>query len=183
MTDKRKENLDMKLIFFLIFLIAELILFILSITDPAYYLFYLIFINVLILTIGIPLLYLIYLVRQVEYSNKYYEKLIEDNYNELDEKSLTKMFEIRITNYRTFVFSYLLIALSYTITVAFDDKAYKYFDISPVPGGAKFFIGLGVIAVFSMVYFTMGMDRYTLEEFNSLIKAKRKLNELKKNKN
>ena len=110
-------------------------------------------------------------------SKEYYFKNIDANY--MDEDLLTKLFEIRLSNERQFVFTYLILITTFTLTIAFNSKAYKYFNEIIYGVSSSTIIAAGAIGIFILVFATFGMDRSTLKELETLFEAKKKLRQLK----
>ncbi len=151
--------------------------------EPKFFI-YLFLLNIITLLLLIPLL-ILYLPIKLQISSKeYYFKTVETSYMHMnDENILIKMFEIRISNFRQFIFSYLVLIATLVLTVAFNQRAYEYFDNPTFDlfgfSKAKIIIVSGAIGLLSLILVTFGLDRLTLIELKTLFKAKERLKQLK----
>lgn len=138
-------------------------------------------VTILTLFIIIPILYSLLLIKQPITSEEYYFKTIKTNYMCMDESLLIKMFEIRINNTKQFVFAYLLLIMTFTLTMAFNPEARNYFEKTILGvSSSTIFAVLGGIGILALVFYSFGIDRLTLQELRILCKAKEKLKQLKK---
>ena len=148
--------------------------------EKSVFFYFILLINIIILFSVIPIIYLIKLHKQPISPEEYYLEAIETNYMCMDESLLTKIFEIRISNIRQSVFSYLILIATFTLTIAFNPEAYNYFN-EPILGvsGSKIVIAVGVIGILVSVFTIFGIDRLTLKELKHVCKTKKKLKQLK----
>lgn len=134
---------------------------------------YFLLLNIIILFDMIPISYLIRLYEQPISSEKYYLKNIDTNYRYMDESLLTKLFEIRINNRRQFMFAYLILIVTFTLTIAFNPEASNYFKgtMFGVSGyhvsGYQIVTAAGVIGTLVLVFYTFGIDRLTIGSWKS----------------
>ncbi|RZN15970.1 MAG: hypothetical protein EF812_00870 [Methanosarcinales archaeon] len=92
---------------------------------------------------------------------------------------LTKLFEIRLSNRKQFIFTYLILITTFTLTIAFNSEAYKYFNETIYGVSSSTIIKAGGIGILVLVFAILGMDRSNLKELETLFEAKKKLRQLK----
>jgi len=136
------------------------------------------FLSIIIITVIIPIWFIIILAKQPMTSKDYYEPLIKENYRDLDTELLTKMFEMRITNQRNFIFSYLAFMLTGFLAVVFNLAGLRQYLPNPYyPVLLVLLFGFGVIL---FIYGSFRIDRETITELKKLLKAMKLLDKLKK---
>ena len=141
---------------------------------------YFLLLTILILFIIIPILYSLLLIKQPITPEEYYFKTIKTNYMCMDESLLIKMFEIRINNLKQFIFAYLLLIMTFTLTMAFNPEARNYFEKTILGvSSSTIFTVIGGIGILALVFYSFGIDKFTLKELEILCKAKEKLKQLK----
>lgn len=176
--DEVMEKRDLKKIFWII-LGLDLFLLVVSFLFSKLVFFILVLINVLILvtlfTIIIPLKYMQIISKQGMTPEEYYMRTIEKHYAELNESMLIKLFEMRISNLRTTVFSYLGFLLTFTIGILMLEE--KYFTNAPWVR-IILIIG-GLIGILAIAYYSARIDREVIKESQYLFEGIRKLNQLK----
>jgi len=169
----RFQKISIVIIVDLLILVATLFL------GKLIFLYYLL-LNILIVFNIIPLYYIIMLNKQPVGPRDYYFRTIEKNYMYLDENLLTKIFEIRLNNMRQFIFAYLVLIVTFTLTITFNPEAHNYFkEVILGVDSYKIVTAIGTIGTFFLVYYTFSTDRFTLNELEFLFKAKEKLKQLK----
>lgn len=159
----------------LIILGIDLSLIIITYTVYKLLFFILVLINVLILTIVIPLKFMQIILKQGVNPEEYYMHTIEKNCAELNESMLIKLFEIRISNLRTSIFSYLGFLLTFTIGILMVEE--KYFTTAPWARGIL--ISAGLIGMIVIVYSSARIDRDVIKESRYLFQGIKKLTQLK----
>ncbi|MCK4321071.1 hypothetical protein KAX08_00935 [candidate division WOR-3 bacterium] len=138
----------------------------------------LLLLNIMLITIVIPIWYYQLVVKQPITSKEYYRTIIEKEYQYLDNNLLTKMFEMRMTNLRNFIFAYLAFLVTFTLAIAFNlEKARQYSPNSYFP---ELCVSMGVMGIMVFVYYSFRLDRETIGELKELFKAIKKLDQLKK---
>lgn len=176
--DEIMEKRDLKKILWII-LGLDLFLLVVSFLFSKLVFFILVLINVLILvtlfTIIIPLKYMQIISKQGMTPEEYYMRTIEKHYAELNESMLIKLFEMRISNLRTTVFSYLGLLLTFTIGILMLEE--KYFTNAPWVR-IILIIG-GLIGILAIAYYSARIDREVIKESQYLFEGIRKLNQLK----
>lgn len=174
----KKNN---KTLIFLIIGVDIFLLGLLLLLLPIFFI-YLFILNIITLTLLIPLLFYLSLIKQQISPEDYYLKTVETNYNDMDDETiLIKMFEIRISNLRQFLFGYLVLTATFTLAVTSNERIYNYFNTTTIigVGSAKVIIATGIVGILLMVYYTFGVDRLTLKDLEVLFKAKEKLRQLR----
>ena len=136
--------------------------------------------NILLITIVTPILYFQLIVKQPITSREYYMTMI-DEYRHLDKDLLTKMFEMKITNLRNFIFAYLALLATFTLAIAFNLEKVRQYSHNPY--FPELCILMGVIGIMVFVYYSFRLDRETIRELKELFKAMKTLEKLKNKSN
>ena len=148
---------------------------------------YVIFFNLLLLniiffimlfTVIIPIWYLQLIQKQPITPKEYYMTMIKKEYRHLDKDLLTKMFEMRITNLRNFIFAYLAFLATFTLAIAFNLEKVRQYSHNPY--FPELCVLTGIIGIMVFVYYSFRLDRETIRELKELFKAIKKLDQLKK---
>lgn len=159
-----------------ILLTVDVLIFIVTFFIFKQYLLLWLLINIIIFNL-IPLIPIVLLTRRQIGSEEYYLKTVDCLKGAEDKENLViKMFDIRINNQRNLLFAYLALTVTFALTIAFNDKAYDYFDQSIFGvSGAKIVITMAMIGIFIFIYYTLGIDRLNLKELEALVNVREKL--------
>ncbi len=136
--------------------------------------------SILLISGILPILYWFQLLKQQITPEDYYLKIVEKNYTHLDETLLIKMYEIRISNQRNFLFAYLTLLAAFTFATLSNKDYLKNIGYYGGLNEYYWFLGLGIIGILVLIYATYGFDRFTLKELEILFKAKEKLEQLQR---
>lgn len=110
-------------------------------------------------------------------SEEYYTEIanIDKEYRHLDEDILIKMFEMRITNQRTFIFAIFAFFVTTIFAMQSYEPARAYFS----PEVLFIFLLLPYIPLLFLVYVAARFDKIVTKELKELFKAIDRLHESK----
>jgi uncharacterized membrane protein YbjE (DUF340 family) len=132
----------------------------------------------MIITVVIPIWFTLLLAKQPMTSKEYYVPLIKEKYHDLDKELLTKMFEMRMTNQRNIIFTYLASLLTGFLAIGLNlEKLGQYLHNPYDPELVVLLFAFGIIV---FIYASFRLDRETINELKELLKAMILLNKLKK---
>jgi hypothetical protein len=111
-------------------------------------------------------------------AKEYYVPLIKEKYHDLDKELLTKMFEMRITNMRNSIFSWLALLFTGFLAIVFNlDRLRQY---SQNPYDLELVVLCIAFGIIVLLYASVGLDRATINEVKELLKAMKFLNKMNK---
>lgn len=134
--------------------------------------------TILIITVVIPIWFTLLLAKQPMASKEYYVPLIKEKYHDLDKELLTKMFEMRMTNQRNIIFTYLAFLLTGFLAIVFTLEKLRQYSHNPYD--PELLVLLFAFGIMVLIYASFRLDRETINELKELLKAMRLLNKLKK---
>ena len=115
---------------------------------------------------------------------EYYKTILkkEKEHIYFDNNLLSKMFEIRITNRRNSIFTYLVFLLTYTLAIILNSEKICQFSNVLSLLLCRLIIMVcalvGALGIGILVYQSARLDRYAIEELDELFKAMKALEKL-----
>lgn len=135
--------------------------------------------NISLITIVIPFVFFFQLGKLPINPKDYYMDIIETEYWHLDKNLLTKMFEMRITNRRNFIFTYLALLTTLALAIVFNLKKVREWFADPYPYYSESLVLVCVIGIIVFVIYSFRLDRDTIRELKALFEAMKTLEESK----